>query len=111
MQGGCGNMLIVGQKTATHFPHSINDENDAIEFEAVGQDFDFILVSDRKAYDYANRLGKSTRVVTIRTDANIDFQEDDKIVWDGKTYKISDVPFTDSKLTSLRMNKIITMVG
>ena len=104
-------MLIVGQKTAKYYASSIATTGDYIQYASVGKEFKFMLVSERKNYDLSNKIGKATRTFVIRTDAKIDFKENDKIVWNERDYIISDVTEEDSKMTTLLVNKSITMVG
>lgn len=104
-------MLMIGQKIATYYESEVNDEYNSIDYDLVGRDFRFILVSNTVRQDYSGRIGKPVRTVVIRTTADLPFKEDDKIEWEGRVYKINDIPQTDNKFSVIKTNKVITMVG
>lgn len=104
-------MLVVGQKEGKYYESSVSDEHDSIDYSTIAQDFHFILISNTIRQDYTGRIGKPVRTVVIRSSAGLPFKEDDRIEWDGKNYKIVDVPETTNSLTSKLTSKVITMVG
>lgn len=104
-------MLIIGQRTAKHYASKISDNAMFLEYASVGKEFSFYLVNEVKTRDFTQRVGKATRTLTIRSDAKIDFKENDKIVWNDKEYVIQDVTEEESAMTTLLKNKLIIMVG
>lgn len=104
-------MLIVGQQSGKWYESAIATRGDYISYATIGKDFSFMIVQEKKNYDYANRVAKATKSITIRTDAKLEFKENDKIVYEEKDYFISDVTIEKSKMTTLLQNKLIVMVG
>ena len=104
-------MLVAGEKSAKYYASSISDENDSVEYATIPLQFNFILISNTIRQDYSGRIGKPVRTVVIRTSANIEFKEDDRIVWNEKIYKIIDIPETNNAFKSSLTSKLITMVG
>lgn len=104
-------MLVVGQKTGKYYASNISTNAMYVEYSTIAKDFKFVLVSEVKSKDFGQRVGKAPRVFVIKTDAKIDFKENDKIVWNEKEYLIRDVTEEDSPMTTLLVNKQITMEG
>ena len=104
-------MLIIGQKTAKYYAATVSTKGDYITYATVGKKFDFFKISEKKNFDLSNKLGKSTRTYTIRTDAKLNFKESDKIIFEEKEFIISEVNPDDSVMTSILENKLIVMVG
>jgi hypothetical protein len=85
-------------------------EIDSIDFNTYGKPFYFKLVNEVKSRDQNTRLQKQSYTATIQTDGTYDFKEEDRVIFKGRIYTITNVDEQPNKLKFNKFIKVITMV-
>lgn len=106
--------MIPGYKIAKWYKRTINETNNMIEWAAVGTEIPVRYAGERKLWNQNNRMAKPNYQAEIIIDMGagiqLDIAEQDLILVDNKTYSISDVNITNSKVNAVKTIKKITGV-